>query len=122
MKILNLLFVLGLSLFGIIFAIANRSWVPLSLDPFSTNEPALAIELPLYGVVFGAIFLGMIIGSSVTWVGQGSVRRNLRATKREEKSLRKKVAIAATADEKSGLPAVTTPSAPPPKPAQTTGM
>ncbi len=104
MKLLNLLFIIGLSLIGIVFAVANRQWVPLSMDPFSQSDPALAISLPLFLIIFGAVFLGMLIGASVTWMGQGRVRRDLRATKREEKALRKQVDATKPAEEKSGLP------------------
>ena len=106
MKLLNLLFIIGLSLFGIVFAVANRQWVPLSMDPFSQSDPALAISLPLFLIIFAAVFFGMLIGASVTWMGQGRVRRDLRATKREEKALRKQVDATKPAEEKSGLPAI----------------
>lgn len=106
MKLLNLLSIIGLSLFGIVFAVANRQWVPLSMDPFSQSDPALAISLPLFLIIFAAVFFGMLIGGSVTWMGQGRVRRDLRATKREEKALRKQVDATKPAEEKSGLPAI----------------
>lgn len=106
MKILNLLFVITLSLVGIVFAVANRQIVPLSMDPFSQANPAIAIYLPLFAIIFGSVFVGMLIGATVTWFGQGRVRRTLRETKKQEKELRKQVEQAPAVEPKSGLPAV----------------
>ena len=106
MKILNLLFVIAASLLGIVFAVSNRQWVNLSMDPFSQSDPALALSLPLFAIIFGSVFLGMLIGGTVTWMGQGRVRRTLRETKKQEKELRKQVETAPPAETKSGLPAV----------------
>ena len=117
MKIVNLLFVIGLSLFGIVFAVSNRQLVSLSMDPFSLSEPALAISLPLFLIIAGAMLLGMVIGGAVTWVGQGTVRRNLKAAKRQEKELRKKVDQSPVPAEKTGLPAIAPQTAAPSAPA-----
>ncbi len=106
MKILNLLFVIAASLLGIVFAVSNRQWVNLSMDPFSQSDPALALSLPLFAIIFGSVFLGMLIGGTVTWMGQGRVRRTLRETKKQEKELRKQVEQSPPAETKSGLPAV----------------
>ncbi len=117
MKLVNLLFIIALCFVGIVFSVANRGVVTLSLDPFSTTDPALAVDLRLFWIVFGAMFIGMLIGGSVTWMGQGKTRRNLRASRREEKALRKQVATQTPAPaEKSGLPVVTTTASPPPTP------
>lgn len=116
MKILNLLFVITLCLLSIVFAVANRQWVALSMDPFSQANPALAIELPLFLIILGAVFLGMLIGATVTWFGQGRVRRSLRETKKQEKELRKQVEQAPAVKPKSGLPAVPTQAIPLPEP------
>ena len=113
MKIVNLLFVIGLSLLGILFAISNRQLVTLSVDPFST----IAVELPLFLVIAFAILMGLVIGGAVTWMGQGTVRRNLKAAKRQEKELRKKVDQTPAPAEKSGLPAVASKAAAPSAPA-----
>ena len=32
----------------VLFAVANRQWTGVSLDPFSSEPPALAIHLPLF--------------------------------------------------------------------------
>ncbi len=117
MKIVNLLFVIGLCLFGIVFAVSNRQLVALSMDPFSQTDPALAINLPLFLIIAGALLLGMLIGGAVTWVGQGTVRRNLKAAKRQEKELQKKVDQAPAPAEKTGLPAIASQTAAPSTPA-----
>lgn len=65
------------------FALANRSFVNVSLDPFSGGDSPWSIGLPLFVVVFVAIFLGMLAGGAVVWWGQGRWRREARSTRRE---------------------------------------
>ncbi len=45
-------------------AIANRQSVVFSLDPFSSDHPALAFSLPLYLLMFFALALGIVLGGA----------------------------------------------------------
>ena len=65
------------------FALANRSSVLLSLDPFAGNESAWAISMPLFVIVFIGVFIGMLAGGAVVWWGQGRWRREARKTRKE---------------------------------------
>lgn len=62
----------------VIVAVANRHGVVLSLDPFSIDDPAIALELPLYVVLFGGIALGLLVGGFAAWAGGHASRKLLR--------------------------------------------
>ncbi|MCJ8325434.1 MAG: LapA family protein [Rhizobiales bacterium] len=55
--------------------IANRHSIFISLDPFNAQDPALSFQLPLYIVILLAIFIGLMLGGTLTWVGQHKYRR-----------------------------------------------
>ncbi|MGL1921389.1 MAG: LapA family protein [Hyphomicrobiales bacterium] len=55
--------------------IANRHSIPVSLDPFNADEPALSFQIPLYIVILIAIFIGLILGGTLTWLGQHKYRK-----------------------------------------------
>ncbi len=67
----------------ITLAVANRHAVSLILDPFSPKNPALAVDLPFFVYLFGALFLGLLLGGFATWLGQGKWRRRARQRTRE---------------------------------------
>jgi uncharacterized integral membrane protein len=82
---LKALILVPVAVFLILFAVANRQWTGVSLDPFSAEPPALAIHLPLFLVILLALMLGVIVGGIAAWLGQ---RRWRRAARRLEAELR----------------------------------
>jgi len=62
----------------ITLAIANRHGVRLILDPFRPETPALWLELPFYAYLFGTLMLGVLVGGTAVWLGQGRWRRTAR--------------------------------------------
>ncbi|MDF1687438.1 MAG: LapA family protein [Parvibaculaceae bacterium] len=88
MKLLSWLITLPLALVTVFLAIANRHHVSLNLDPFNQENPALALDMPLIFVILAAIFLGLIVGASAVWVGQGRHRQTARQGKSELAALR----------------------------------
>lgn len=46
----------------VLFAVANRASVVVSLDPFSGENSALAFSAPLFLVMIGCTILGLVIG------------------------------------------------------------
>src|SRR5437660_3999602 len=82
---LKALILVPIAVFLILFAVANRQWTGVSLDPFSSEPPALAIHLPLFLVILLALMLGVIVGGGAAWLGQ---RRSRRAARRLETELR----------------------------------
>ena len=54
----------------LLFAVANRNWVTVSLDPFSADAPAYAVDLPMFLLIFIALIAGVIIGGVAVWFGK----------------------------------------------------
>ncbi len=77
-RALTLLAALPAAVVLIALAVSNRKAVELVLDPFRPEDPALAISLPLYAVIFGALLAGVALGGFVSWLGQSKWRRTAR--------------------------------------------
>lgn len=59
-----------LATIAVLFAVANRHYVTVSIDPFSQEAPAYATELPLFVVIFAALIVGVLIGGIAVWFGR----------------------------------------------------
>lgn len=68
-------------------AVTNRQPVRLSLDPFNI-EPLVALELPFYVYLIGALAVGVFLGGVSVWLSQGQFRRTARARAEEAKRWR----------------------------------
>lgn len=62
----------------IALAVANRHPATLVLDPFRPENPALALVLPFYMYLFGALLVGVVGGGAAAWIGQSRWRRTAR--------------------------------------------
>lgn len=72
------------------FLAANRQPVAISLDPFSTDSPALATPaLPLWLWLILAIFAGVFAGAAGMWASARPARRRAREEHRELRALKK---------------------------------
>jgi hypothetical protein len=67
----------------IAFAVANRQWTRLSLDPFSSTSPVLSINMPLWALFIFGVFIGILVGWGFCWVAQGRHRKLARDRGRE---------------------------------------
>ncbi len=83
MRLTTWLAVIPVAAVTIWFALANRSLITLSLDPFSAEAPRWAVALPLFIVVFIGILAGMMVGGAIVWWGQGRWRREARRRRKE---------------------------------------
>jgi uncharacterized integral membrane protein len=84
--LLTVVVLVPLALVILLFAVANRQWISVSLDPFSAPEPALAVSLPVFFVVLLAVMAGVLIGGTATWLSQAKWRR---AARRHQAALRR---------------------------------
>jgi uncharacterized integral membrane protein len=84
-KFLSALIIVPLGLIFVVFAVANRHFVTVSFDPFTTTDPALAVSLPLFVLIIAAAIAGVVVGGCATWLGQ---RRWRRAARRHEADAR----------------------------------
>lgn len=78
----------------VVFAIANREAVTVSLDPLPVAWP-----VPLFLVVFVAMFVGFVAGGGVAWMRAGRWRHRARAAERERRRME--------ADRQAATPAST---------------
>ena len=78
-RIVSLLIAFPLGAVLVAIAVSNRQPVPLILDPFRPENPALSIELPFYAYLLGALLVGVIIGGLAAWMGQRRWRQTARA-------------------------------------------
>ena len=93
-------------------AVANRHPVTLKLDPMRPDNPAISLNMPLFGYIFAALIIGMLIGGAITWFGQGKFRRRLRERTRDayrwhSEATNLKREMKATVSAERGLPAPT---------------
>lgn len=113
-RVLEWLVLLPVALVVVALAVANRSMVTLSADPFSREAPALTATLPLYAVIFASLLLGVLLGGLTVWWKQGANRRRARkaeadlaAARAETERLRAELAkTAPPAASATGLPIV----------------
>jgi uncharacterized integral membrane protein len=91
-NLLTAIVVIPLAGILILLAVANRTPVTLSLDPFTPEVSAYSIQLPLFLVILLAIMLGVVVGGIADWVRQGRYRREARHGRSEVRRLEKEAA------------------------------
>ena len=69
-KLLAWIVIAPLAAVILLFAVANRDRVTVSLDPFSADAPAWSVELPMFLLIFVALIVGVIIGGMAVWFGK----------------------------------------------------
>jgi uncharacterized integral membrane protein len=86
-KIISAVILLPLLVVLVAFAVANRQPVTLSFDPFSSSEPAYALTLPLFIIVFTLLVVGVLLGGIAVWLGARHRRRAHRKLDSEVRQL-----------------------------------
>jgi uncharacterized integral membrane protein len=99
-KLLAWIVVAPLAIVVLLFAVANRRWIAVSLDPFSADAPAYSVELPLFLLVFIALIAGVIIGGTAVWFGKLQWRM---AAHRAEKEVARLKAEKVEADRRESV-------------------
>jgi uncharacterized integral membrane protein len=87
-KTVTVLVLVPLGLLIVLFAVANRQKVAISLDPFSSDAPVFTANLPLFLVILGTLIAGVMIGGGASWLRQARWRRRARRLEFEAKRLR----------------------------------
>jgi uncharacterized integral membrane protein len=104
-KIVAAFILVPLAIVIIAFAVANRETVTVSLDPFSSAEPAASLTLPLFALIILLLIIGVLIGGLASWLRQGKWRSTARRLERQVQALRKKVeAFEGTAGDATIIP------------------
>jgi len=98
-KIAAILILLPLALLIMMFAIANRAPVTVSLDPFAAQPPMFSVTSPLFVILLAVLIVGVIIGGAAAWARQSKWRRrarrlaaDLKASRAETEALRQQLA------------------------------
>ncbi|MCB1504362.1 MAG: hypothetical protein KDJ47_05235 [Hyphomicrobiaceae bacterium] len=77
-RITLLLIAFPVALLLVTLAIANRHVVRLVLDPFRPEAPVIAIDLPFFYYLFGALLIGVVAGGAAVWLNQSHWRHTAR--------------------------------------------
>lgn len=93
-RIIAIIVLVPLAVALIALSVANRATVQFTLDPFNPGNPALSYNAPLFLWLFGALLIGVVLGSIVTWLTQGKHRRQARHSKQETARLLERVETA----------------------------
>lgn len=82
----------------VLFLVANRAAISLSLDPFSTADPAISTPaLPLWLWLALFFFLGLGLGGAGMWISGRELRLRAKADRLELKALKKSQTVEAAA-------------------------
>lgn len=81
-RLLRWLVGLPVAIVAVAFAVANRQWITVSLDPLSA-VPRMSIDMPLWALFFAGVLPGLIVGWVACWLAQGKWRRHAREARRE---------------------------------------
>lgn len=82
-RIFTVLIAFPVAILLVAVAVINRHEVRMVLDPFKPKAPSLAIDLPFYFYLFGALFIGILVGGLAVWLSQGRWRRTARQRAQE---------------------------------------
>lgn len=78
--------------FAVLFLVANRQMVAVSLDPFNAEAPALTtMALPLWAWLMTTLFIGVAAGSAGMWASGRPRRIEARTAKKTVKELRQEI-------------------------------
>ena len=77
-KIVGLLVAFPAFLLLVTLAVTNKHPVRLKLNPFRPDDSVLAIEIPFFYYLLGALVAGVLLGGFATWLTQSHWRRSAR--------------------------------------------
>jgi len=87
-KFIAAIILIPLAILMVMFAVANRGSIPISLDPFSANAPALTVHAPLFLLLLIVLIIGVLAGGIAAWLRQSKWRRAARRLDRELRTAR----------------------------------
>ena len=91
-KFFTALVLIPLGLLFIVFAVANRHLVTVSLDPFNASDPSVGFALPLFVVIIAVAIVGVAAGGLATWFRQRHWRRAARQHEADARAARAQLA------------------------------
>jgi hypothetical protein len=82
-RIVNWVVGLPVTIVAAAFAVANREWISVSLDPLSRDFPRASVAMPLWALFFSGILVGILAGWLSSWLAHGKWRRAARDARLE---------------------------------------
>jgi hypothetical protein len=70
------------------FAVANREIITVSFDPFDSAQPAFALKMPLFMLIFALVGVGVVVGGIAAWLKQHKWRTRARRAEADARELR----------------------------------
>lgn len=93
-KIIRYIFLIPIFIIVVALAVANRTPVSFSLNPFDPGHPVFTFqEIPLFFLLFCALLAGILLGGISSWRAQGKWRRRARKSQHEVKILQNEAKI-----------------------------
>ena len=90
-KLVSALVLVPIAVVIVMFAVANREIIAVSFDPFDSMQPAFALKLPLFILIFVLVGLGVLIGGIAAWLRQHRWRVRARRAEAEARELRERL-------------------------------
>jgi uncharacterized integral membrane protein len=87
-KVVTAAVLIPLAIIIVMFAVANREIVTVTFDPFSSANPAFALKMPLFIVIFVLVAIGVLVGGVAAWLKQHKWRMRARRAEAEARELR----------------------------------
>lgn len=105
-KFLTTIFLGLLGVLLVVFFVANRQVVKISIDPINIEQPAMFVELPMWSALAVTLFIGYGLGLVGMWMSNSNLRQRAKLRKAEIKRLKTELDLAATGDAVSDSKAV----------------
>jgi uncharacterized integral membrane protein len=112
-KFIAAVILVPLAILMVMFAVANRSSVAISLDPFSANAPALTVHVPMFLLLLIVLIIGVLVGGIAAWLRQSKWRRvarrldrELRVSRAETEDAHRRLAAAQTPPLAPAIPSI----------------
>ena len=91
-RLLTALFLTVFLLALFVFLVANREPMMLSMDPFNTEDPALAVgPVPAAVLLVIALAFGFVLGAFAMWLSGAKRRREAKLRRREVRTLQREL-------------------------------
>ncbi len=87
-KLVTIFVLVPLAVLIVMFAVANREIITVSFDPFDSAQPALALRMPLFVLIFVLVGVGVLIGGMAAWLKQHRWRVRARRAEADARRLR----------------------------------
>jgi uncharacterized integral membrane protein len=112
-KFIAAVILVPLAILMVMFAVANRGSVPISLDPFSAEAPALTVHVPLFLLLLIVLIIGVLVGGIAAWLRQSKWRgaarrldRDLRTARADAEETRRRLAAAQATPPVPAIPTI----------------